>query len=502
MLEGVSAISRRFLEDIKEKIFVVDGAMGTMLAGALTPGEPPEILNLRNPDVVADVHQQYAEAGADIIETNTFGANRVKLQKYGLEQMVSEINYKGVSITKENCPNTYVWASMGPTGELLEPFGILTFKECYEVFAEQARYFKEAGADAVSIETMTDLQEMKAAVLAVKDTTDLPVIAHMTFMNSDRTLMGNDIESVAVVLEALGVDLLGANCSLGPSELLGVIKRMSYVTTLPLSVEPNAGIPVNEQGRTVFPLGPEDFSKFVEDFVNSGVCVIGGCCGTTPQYIKEIKKRISGLHPIIRNSQDLLKLSTGRNSVILSEEEQNLFVSDVFVLDESNGAEFEDWARQQLDVGAQVIRVSKGVVDTGIFVDIVKNLQLYVNISIAIECFEGIDDILQYIKGKPWLCLQATSENLGEAFTIAKKCGAGVIVSTLRDGTGCMDAEHVLVCAGAILEQARKHGLSFNDLVFDVHVHEADVAEITDLELIKANDMLWTQYHVRTTLPV
>jgi 5-methyltetrahydrofolate--homocysteine methyltransferase len=262
----VFEINRRFLGVLKEKILVLDGAMGTMLEGVLSPGEPPEIVNLRSRHIVGGIHEQYTRAGADIIQTNTFGGNRFKLSKHGLEERIAEVNRSGVSIAKEYCPNAYVWASMGPTGELLEPYGIMTFRECYEAFAEQAQYFEESGADAISIETMADLYEMKAAVLAIKDTTDLPVIAHMTFVDRERTLMGNDIESVAVVLEALGVDLIGANCSLGPSELLSVVKRLSEATHLPHSVEPNAGMPTIKDGKTVFPLTPQDMGGFVEEF--------------------------------------------------------------------------------------------------------------------------------------------------------------------------------------------------------------------------------------------
>lgn len=496
-------INRRFLDVLREKILVLDGAMGTMLESVLLPGEPPEIVNLRSPHLVGGIHKQYVEAGADIVETNTFGGNRFKLSKHGLEDRVAEVNRSGVSIAKKYCPNAYVWASMGPTGELLEPYGGLTFRECYEAFAEQAQYFEQSGADAISIETMADLYEMKAAVLAIKDTTDLPVIAHMTFVDRERTLMGNDIESVAVVLEALGVDLIGANCSLGPSELLGIVRRLSEATHLPISVEPNAGIPTSKDGKTVFPLSPEDMGAFVEAFVNVGVCIIGGCCGTSPQHIKEIRRRTLNLKPITRESQNVLKLSTGRKSEFVSDAEQHVLVSDMFVCSDSDVSGFEEWVNQQESVGAQVIRLSNGRMDARGFAEVVENIQLYTNISLGIEYFEGVGDILQGVRGKPWVCVSDSScESLTEALLVAKRYGAGIIISTSQGDRGCLDAEHVIACVGDVLESVRKHNVSYANIVIDVDVESTEPIEISDLESAKGSDLIWTEFHVRTVLLV
>jgi 5-methyltetrahydrofolate--homocysteine methyltransferase len=496
-------IRKRFLDVLRDKILVLDGAMGTMLESVLLPGEPPEIINLRSPDIVGGLHAQYVDAGADIVETNTFGGNRLKLSKHGLEERIAEVNRNAVGIAKEYCPSAYVWASMGPTGELLEPYGTMTFQDCYRVFAEQARYFEQAGADAVSIETMADLHEMKAAVLAIKDTTSLPVVAHMTFVDNERTLMGNDIESVAVVLEALGVDLIGANCSLGPSELLNVVRRLSAATSLPLSVEPNAGMPMVKNGKTVFPLTPQDMGIFVEEFIRLGVCVIGGCCGTNPEHIKEIRRRSRNLKPVIRESQNVLKLSTGRKSELLSDTEQHVVVSDMLVCGDADMAELEVWARQQQDIGAQVMRFSKGCMATEEFMEVVKNLQLYTSVSLGIEYFQGIGSILENVRGKPWVCVQDASNSLlGEALSLANRYGAGAIVSTSYGNMHPLDAEHVVAGVSGILECVKECSFPPHSLVIDIQVEDSEPIEVSDLELAKAFGLVWKEFHVRTALLV
>lgn len=491
------------MDELKGKILVLDGAMGTMLESILEPGEPPEIANLRSPEAVGGIHRQYTEAGADIVQTNTFGANRFKLQKYGLEDRIAEINRKAVGIAKEYCPNAYVWASMGPTGDLLEPYGSLTFRDCYEAFAEQARYLEESGADGISIETMADLQEMKAAVVAIKHATSLPVIAHMTFADRNRTLMGNDIESVAVILEALGVDLIGANCSLGPSELLDVVRRLSEATHLPLSVEPNAGMPVIKEGKTVFPLSPEDMGEFVEDFVKLGVCVIGGCCGTNPEHIREIRRRIAGVKPLTREERNVLKLSTGRKSEFISEEEQHVLVSDVFMCGDSDVSTLDEWVENQGNLGVQIVRLSKGSMDIQDFVQVVENIQLYTHISLAVRYFEGIGDVLECIRGKPWIYVSdASHDSLKATLPVAKRFGAGVVISTSLDSKGCFDAEHVVSCVENVLECVRKHNLPSGNVVIDIDIMAMEPAEIYDLEFAKASEMIWKKFHVRTALPV
>jgi 5-methyltetrahydrofolate--homocysteine methyltransferase len=282
---------KNFRDYIKNDLLIMDGAMGTMLqkSGKLKPGMAPEMLNIEQPDLIKDIHTQYINAGANIIETNTFGANRIKLGEFGLASKVREINqsaaYNARAAAKDRA---FVAGNIGPTGKFLKPIGDLDFDEAVEIFKEQAEALLTAGVDLFSIETMMDIKEIKSAVIAIRGLCDLPIMAMMTFNDDYRTTLGTPPEVAAIVLEALGVDVIGANCSLGPEGIFNVIKRMSRVTNLPLISEANAGMPILKQGITVFPASPEQMVEHMEQSLALGVRVYGGCCGTTPDHIKHI----------------------------------------------------------------------------------------------------------------------------------------------------------------------------------------------------------------------
>lgn len=273
----------------KREIVIFDGAMGTILQEKDIPqGSPLEELNLTGPDRVAAVHISYAEAGVDVVETNTFGANRIKLNRYNLESKMEAINREGVRIAKEAVPSCLVGASIGPLGTLMEPWGNLSLNEASSAFKEQIEAVSKAGADLIVIETMMYIKEAEVAVLAARDVCHLPVVCQITFAENGRTLMGEDPEAVSDVLEDLGVDALGANCSVGPDSLFPVAEKMSSKTHLPLIFQPNAGQPQLQNGKTTYPVLAELFSDWMQKFVNLGVKIVGGCCGTTPAHLKAI----------------------------------------------------------------------------------------------------------------------------------------------------------------------------------------------------------------------
>lgn len=279
-------------------LLFLDGAMGTMLQTfGLQPGECPELLNVSRPDWVKEIHRSYAKAGADIVETNTFGGNRIKLGSYGLSEMAYELNYAGVRLAKEATEgmDVFVAASMGPTGRLMEPLGDVDFNTCYEAFKEQARAFQDAGADIISIETMSSLDEAKCALMAARDTTNLPIICHLSFDRGGRTIMGDDPVTAVAVSQSLGAFAVGANCSVGPSEMVGVIHAMSKVSDIPISAEPNAGLPELVDGVIVYPETPETMAEHAEELVRAGASIVGGCCGTTPEHIRAIRRRLGKL---------------------------------------------------------------------------------------------------------------------------------------------------------------------------------------------------------------
>ncbi len=282
-----------FRKLLQEKgVIVFDGAMGTILQEKDVPqGSPLEELNLIEPNKVAAVHFSYAEVGVDVVETNTFGANRIKLGRYGLESKTEAINREGVRIAKEAVPSCLVGASIGPLGTLIEPWGDLSLNEAYSAFKEQIGSVSKAGADLIVIETMMYIKEAEIAVLVAGDVCELPIVCQVTFAENGRTLMGEDPDTVLSALEDLRIDALGANCSVGPDSLLPVAEKISLKAYLPLIFQPNAGQPQLKNGRTGYPVLPEQFSDWMEKFVKLGVRIIGGCCGTTPAHLKAIVSR-------------------------------------------------------------------------------------------------------------------------------------------------------------------------------------------------------------------
>jgi len=290
-----------FLKKLKNEVLVCDGAMGTMLQdNGLPPGECPEMWNITHKKVVQSIHKAYLDAGCNIILTNTFGGNFFKLRKMGLEDNIHEVNIAGAELAKEVVRDrAYVLGDMGPTGEFMEPVGELKYEDFYNAFKEQVLALRAGGVDGIIIETMSSLDEIRAAVLSVKENTDLPVVAAMTFQTTDsgfRTMMGVDVRKSATSLKDMGCDVIGSNCGCGIKEMVGVIKeihRWSGLNTY-LIAEPNAGMPKLVDGKTVFDESPQDMASLVPELLKEGVRIIGGCCGTTPAHIREIVKIIRG----------------------------------------------------------------------------------------------------------------------------------------------------------------------------------------------------------------
>ncbi len=285
-----------FEEAVKSQVLLYDGAKGVLLQqeGAQAH-ETVESKNLYEPEVVRAVYARYRQAGSDVLQTNTFSGNRIALAKHGLDQ-VAAINKAGVTLAREVAgPDGFVAACVGPTGLFMQPAGPLSFEEAYAVFAEQMTAIQGAGATLLHLETFSDVGELRAALLAARDHTDLPVIVSATFQTGGKTLLGHSAESFAIVAQNLGAVIVGANCSGGPKSLLEPLQRMRDVTTLPLMVKPNAGMPQVRDGATVFTETPEAFAAHTEAFVRLGVRLIGGCCGTTPAHIDRLRRELTRL---------------------------------------------------------------------------------------------------------------------------------------------------------------------------------------------------------------
>ncbi|HOM40555.1 MAG TPA: homocysteine S-methyltransferase family protein [Bacteroidales bacterium] len=288
------------LDEIKTRVLLCDGAWGTLLQQkGLQPGECPELWNLTRRDDVLDIARSYIEAGADIIETNSFGGSRIKLSQYGLDDKASLINETAASISREAAgPDRHVAGSIGPTGKILMT-GDITADELYEAFSEQATALEKGGADIIIIETMSDAEEAAIAVKAAKENTHCTVIATMTFNPAPDgtyyTIMGVTPADMIRILREAGADIIGSNCGNGTEVLTGVARAIREADReVPLIIQPNAGVPQLIDGKTIFPESPEIMSSFVPELVNLGVNIIGGCCGTTPEHIKAIARKLGG----------------------------------------------------------------------------------------------------------------------------------------------------------------------------------------------------------------
>lgn len=282
------------------RIYLADGAMGTELQKrGMEDGACPELLNLTNPALIRAIHADYLNAGADIIETNTFGANRARLKFHDMENQVEEIILAAVNNAK-GFPGKYLIAgSVGPTGEILEPLGTLSMPEAYDIFSEQVAAFEKAGADLLFIETMMAPEEVTAALKAVKENSQIPVAAMMTFergLAGIRTMWGNSVADAASILEQAGADIIGSNCGKGFDEMADVVSEYKMASNKPVIAMANAGIPVWEDGRSVYKDTPEKISGYIKMIIENGVKIIGGCCGTGPEHIAEMRKILNLLN--------------------------------------------------------------------------------------------------------------------------------------------------------------------------------------------------------------
>lgn len=285
------------LERLGKELLYFDGGMGTLLQSkGLQPGELPEVWNLEHAEEIVDIHKSYFEAGSDIVLSNTFGANAIKFHdsKYGLKEIVTagiQNAKKAAELGVHDGRTTYVALDVGPTGKLLKPMGDLSFEDAYEAFKETMIYGEKAGADLIHIETMSDSYEVKAAVLAAKENTSLPVFATMIFDEKGKLLTGGDVPAVIAMLEGLRVDALGINCGMGPEQMLPILEDILKYASVPIIVKPNAGLPKQRDGEVYYDVEPEQFAGYMAKIVEMGAHVIGGCCGTTPAHIQKMVER-------------------------------------------------------------------------------------------------------------------------------------------------------------------------------------------------------------------
>lgn len=290
---------KNLLERLKEEVLVCDGAMGTMLMSKGMPkGACPDYWGIKNKKILTSIHKAYLEAGADLIITNTFGANAIKLKRFKLQKKVADINKRAAEMAREAAGDqAYILGDVGPTGEYLKPVGDIEAEEMLHVFTEQVKALQEAGVEAIILETMSDMEELKTAIMAAKESTRLPLIACMTFQKTAkkgfRTTSGISIPQFVSDSLLSGCDVIGANCSIAISDMVDLISEMRNLSTSFLIAQPNAGSPKLVDDKTVYEQSPDEFKRFIPELIKAGANIIGGCCGTTPEHIRGIKEVVS-----------------------------------------------------------------------------------------------------------------------------------------------------------------------------------------------------------------
>lgn len=471
-------------------IHIFDGAMGTMFQqlGLLQPGACPELLCVEKPEKVTSVHQRYVDAGSTIIETFTFGASALKLEHYGLSDRVGEINKAAVMAAKAvKVPagkTVKIAGGMGPSGRFIKPLGDLDFEEAYDNYYEQAQALESAGADYILIETFIDIQEMRAALLAAKEATRLPVICQLSYSEDGRTVTGTDPQTAAITLEAMGADIIGINCSLGPEQLVPIVRIISQNTAKPISVQPNAGMPQLVDGKTIFPMGPEDFGTWAPKLVQAGATYIGGCCGTTPEHIAAIKASLADVEePKFAPLRRRLMLTSRSKTVIVDKELPTVLIGERInptgrkkLAAEIKDGSFVSVKREALDqvkAGAGLLDVNMGVggIDQAVAMKrAVTEIAQLTDAPLAIDTSDpvALEAGLRAYPGRALInSVSAEKERLEKFIPLARKYGAAILCLPLTDEGIPKTAEERLKVMETIIGTAKKAGLRDGDFLLD-----------------------------------
>lgn len=488
-----------------QEFMILDGAMGTMLQqGGLALGQHPEALNFTNPQLVQDIHRQYLEAGSQIISANTFGANRYKLEGSGYT--VAEVVAQAIQLAKKMTTQLggLVALDVGPIGAMLEPSGSVTFEAAYDLFREVVVAGRDAGADLVLIETMTDLYEVKAAVLAAKEHCDLPVFVTMTFEERGRTFTGCGLENMALTLSGLGVDAIGINCSLGPKEIYHLMAELATYTDLPLIAKPNAGLPDPE--TNLYDIDAVEFGQVMATYPDVGVQILGGCCGTNPDFIREM---VANLRDKTRKRRDF-KPKTKFCSAT-----QVVTVDTVRPIGErlnpTADAQFAkalvagDWdylqnkAIAQVEGGAEILDINVGVPgmdEAALMVKAVKSLQDVVDVPLQIDSsnLKALEAGLRVCNGKPILnSVNGEDEKLHSILPLAKKYGAAVVALTIDEDGIPKTAEKRVEIAKKILKAGESYGISRENILVDCLTLTVSAQQDDCLETLRAMSTIQNQ---------
>lgn len=509
----------RFSEFLEKNVVCFDGGTGTLLQErGLKPGEFPELWNITHPDVITDIHRAYFDAGSNVVCTNTFGANSLKFSDIELENIIKSAieNARGAARDSAAPQEKFVALDIGPTGKLLKPFGDLDFEDAVSVFAKTVKAGAYYGADLILIETMNDSFETKAALLAAKENCDLPVIVSNAYGEDGKLLTGATPAAMVALLEGMGAAAIGANCSAGPHQLSPVIKEILDVADVPVILKPNAGLPKAFEGKTVYDVTPEDFAGEIAPLLKAGLRIAGGCCGTTPEHIKELKKEISEISPVPVIHKNITMVSSyakavkfGGEPVLIGERinptgkkrfKAALIENDInYILSEGIG---------QQEKGAHILDVNVGlpeVDEKDMLKRVVSQLQAVVDLPLQIDTsnISAMESALRIYNGKALInSVNGKKESMDAVFPLAKKYGGVVIALTLDESGIPNTAEGRVEIARKILCEARKYGIDKKDIVFDTLALAVSADSNAAAVTLKAAKTIREQLGVHTSLGV
>lgn len=469
-------------EILGTRLLLCDGGMGSMLQECgLESGHLPELWNVTHRDTLIEIHKKYRQAGADIATTNTFGANGLKLKDtpYSVQEIITAaVENARVAMGREG----FVALDIGPTGKLLQPLGDLSFDAAYEIFAEMVQAGVQAGADLILIETMSDTYELKAAVLAAKEQSTLPVFATVTFDERGKLLTGGDVPSVVALLEGLGVDALGVNCGLGPVQMHGIVSDLLQYASIPVIVNPNAGLPKMENGKTVYDIDAAEFALVQRMFAEQGAWVLGGCCGTTPTHIQEVRKQIADITPRALVPKTHTIITSYARAVIAND--MPLLIGER--INPTGKARFKQALREndmdyilgegfsQQEGGAHILDVNVGLPEIDeptVMVQVMREVQAVIDLPLQIDTSDvtAMEQALRYYNGKAMInSVNGKQESLHSVLPLARKYG-GVVVALTLDEDGIPEtAQGRLAVAQKIVDTAKEYGIDKKDIVIDV----------------------------------
>ena len=482
-----------------------DGGMGSMLN--LRPGELPEKLNISDPDRVYRVHKAYADAGADIITANTFGANRLKYDN------CDELVRAGVALAKKT--GKKVALDLGPTGKLLKPMGDLDFEECVGIYADVVNAGKN-DADIVLIETMGDTYEIKAAMLAAKENCDLPIFVSMIFDEKGRLLTGADVKTACAVVEGLGADVIGFNCGLGPKQMIPLVEELEKYTSTPIMVNPNAGLPESVNGETVYNVDPDEFSDLMAQIADLGVSYLGGCCGTTPAHIKALIEKTKNIPDVPPSKKNFTFVTSYSQSVELGEKSavigERINPTGKKLLKQALRDRDMDYILRegisQKDCGAHILDVNVGlpeIDEVEMLKSAVYELQSVLPTPLQLDSSDAVamEQALRIYNGKPLInSTNGKEKSMHEIFPLAKKYG-GVVVCLCLDENGIPEtADGRIKVAQKIINTAAEYGIDKKDLIVDALAMTISTDTKNAIETLKAVDYIKRTLGVNTVLGV